>query len=126
MTGSGERAGERGGPPGSAADDRAPGPGSTTYWLGGKDNFAADRASRRPGADDVRCREILDTVRGNRQFLVRAVRYLRDAGTRQFIDIGSGLPSSPNVHEIAQAGGTGARVVYVGPRPGGVRARRAR
>ena len=57
--------------------------------------------------------EILDTVRGNRQFLVRAVRFLRDAGIRQFIDIGSGLPSSPNVHEIAQSGGTGARVVYV-------------
>ena len=57
--------------------------------------------------------EILDTVRGNRQFLVRAVRFLRDAGIRQFIDIGSGLPSSPNVHEIAQAGDTGARVVYV-------------
>jgi hypothetical protein len=59
------------------------------------------------------CREILDTVRGNRQFLVRAVRFLRDAGIGQFIDIGSGLPSSPNVHEIAQAGDTGARVVYV-------------
>jgi S-adenosyl methyltransferase len=57
--------------------------------------------------------EILDTVRGNRQFLVRAVRFLRDAGIRQFIDIGSGLPSSPNVHEVAQAGHTGARVVYV-------------
>ena len=44
---------------------------------------------------------------------MRAVRFLRDAGIRQFIDIGSGLPSSPNVHEVAQAGETGARVVYV-------------
>jgi hypothetical protein len=81
------------------------------YWLGGKDNFAADRAA----AEQVMqfMPEILDTVRGNRQFLVRAVRFLRDAGIGQFIDIGSGLPSSPNVHEIAQAGGTGARVVYV-------------
>ena len=61
--------------------------------------------------------EILDTVRGNRQFLVRAVRFLRDAGIRQFIDIGSGLPSSPNVHEIAPAGDTGARVVYVDSDP---------
>src|SRR5580704_3870929 len=52
-------------------------------------------------------------LRGNRQFLVRAVRFLRDAGIRQFIDIGSGLPSSPNVHEVAQAGHTDARVVYV-------------
>jgi SAM-dependent methyltransferase len=81
------------------------------YWLGGKDNFAADRAA----AEQVMrvMPEILDTVRGNRQFLVRAVRFLRDAGIRQFIDIGSGLPSSPNVHEIAQEGDTGARVVYV-------------
>ncbi len=70
------------------------------YWLGGKDNFAADRAA----AEQVMqfMPEILDTVRGNRQFLVRAVRFLRDAGIRQFIDIGSGLPSSPNVHEIAR------------------------
>ena len=57
--------------------------------------------------------EILDTFRGNRRFLARAVTFLRDAGIRQFLDIGSGLPSSPNVHEIAQDGGTGARVVYV-------------
>src|ERR1035438_1405609 len=61
--------------------------------------------------------EILDTVRGNRQFLVRAVGFLRDAGIRQFLDIGCGLPNSPNVHEIAQAGGTGVRVVYVGNDP---------
>jgi SAM-dependent methyltransferase len=81
------------------------------FWLGGKDNFAADRAA----AEQVMqvMPEILDTVRGNRQFLVRAVRFLREAGIRQFIDIGSGLPSSPNVHEVAQADHTDARVVYV-------------
>jgi SAM-dependent methyltransferase len=81
------------------------------YWLGGKDNFAADRAA----AEQVMAvmPEILDTVRGNRRFLERAVRFLRAAGIRQFIDIGSGLPSSPNVHEIVQADGTDARVVYV-------------
>jgi len=81
------------------------------YWLGGKDNFGADRAA----AEQVLrvMPEILDTVRGNRQFMVRATGFLRDAGIRQFLDIGSGLPSSPNVHEIAQAGNTGARVVYV-------------
>ncbi len=81
------------------------------YWLGGTDNFAADRAA----AEQVMrfMPEILDTVRGNRRFLVRAVGFLRDAGIRQFIDIGSGLPSSPNVHEVAQARDTGARVVYV-------------
>ena len=81
------------------------------YWLGGKDNFAPDRAA----AEQVMqvMPEILDTVRGNRQFLQRAVRFLRDAGIRQFIDIGSGLPNSPNVHEIAQADHPDARVVYV-------------
>jgi len=81
------------------------------YWLGGTDNFPADRAA----AEQVMrfMPEILDTVRGNRRFLVRAVGFLRDAGIRQFIDIGSGLPNSPNVHEVAQASETGARVVYV-------------
>jgi hypothetical protein len=54
-----------------------------------------------------------DTVRGNRQFLARATAFLRDAGIRQFLDIGSGLPSSPNVHEIARQDGEEARVVYV-------------
>ncbi len=81
------------------------------YWLGGKDNFAADRAAAQQVMQVMP--EILDTVRGNRQFLRRAVGFLRDAGIRQFIDIGSGLPNSPNVHEIAQADNTGARVVYV-------------
>ena len=81
------------------------------YWLGGKDNFAADRAAAEQVLQVMP--EILDTVRGNRQFMVRVVKFLRDAGIRQFLDIGSGLPSSPNVHEIAQAGNTGARVVYV-------------
>ena len=81
------------------------------YWLGGTNNFAADRAA----AEQVLrvMPEIVDTVRGNRRFLARAVAFLRDAGMRQFLDIGSGLPSSPNVHEVAQVGNTGARVVYV-------------
>jgi SAM-dependent methyltransferase len=81
------------------------------YWLGGKDNFAADRAA---GEQVLKAMpEILDTVRGNRRFMTRAVGFLRDTGIRQFLDIGSGLPSSPNVHEIAQAGHPDARVVYV-------------
>jgi SAM-dependent methyltransferase len=81
------------------------------YWLGGTDNFDADRAA----AEQVMrfMPEILDTVRGNRRFLARAVGFLRDAGIRQFIDIGSGLPNRPNVHEVAQAGDPDARVVYV-------------
>jgi hypothetical protein len=80
------------------------------YWLGGKDNFAADRTAAEQVLQVMP--EILDTVRGNRQFLARAVGFLRDAGIRQFLDIGSGLPSSPNVHEVAQARGAAARVVY--------------
>jgi SAM-dependent methyltransferase len=81
------------------------------YWLGGKDNFAADRAAAEQVLQAMP--EILDTVRGNRLFLARAVTFLRDAGIRQFLDIGSGLPSSPNVHEIAQENDKDARVVYV-------------
>jgi SAM-dependent methyltransferase len=81
------------------------------YWLGGKDNFQADRAAAEQVIQVMP--EILATVRGNRKFLARAATFLREAGIRQFLDIGSGLPSSPNVHEITQDGGTGARVVYV-------------
>ena len=81
------------------------------YLLGGKDNFAADRE-----AADMSLSispEILDSARANRRFLVRAVQFLRDNGVRQFLDIGTGLPTSPNTHEVAQAGHDDARVVYV-------------
>src|ERR1700744_6411555 len=73
------------------------------YWLGGKDNFAADRAAAEQVLQFMP--EIVDTVRGNRQFLVRAVAFLRDAGIRQFLDIGSGGPSSPNLPQGGQRGG---------------------
>jgi hypothetical protein len=81
------------------------------YFLGGKDNFAADRAV---------AAEVLDSwgsvrtgVRENRAFLGRAVRYLAgEAGISQFLDIGTGLPSANNVHEVAQAVNPEARVVY--------------
>ena len=82
------------------------------YLLGGKDNFPADRdvadqlLAIAPVARDV--------VEDNRAFLRRAVRHLtREAGIRQFIDLGSGLPTQGNVHEIAQADAPDARVVYV-------------
>jgi trans-aconitate methyltransferase len=82
------------------------------YWLGGKDNFAADReAAERvlavtPG---LRFR-----VRANRAFLARAVQYLAgEAGIRQFLDIGTGIPSANNTHEVAQRFAPGARIVYV-------------
>ena len=71
------------------------------YWLGGKDNFAADReaAERAIAANPG----IVTDVRANRAFLARAVRYLAaEAGIRQFLDIGTGLPTASNTHEVAQ------------------------
>jgi O-methyltransferase involved in polyketide biosynthesis len=80
------------------------------YLLGGKDHYAADReaAERLLAAAP----ETLVTVRENRAFLRRAVRRLTRAGIRQFVDIGAGLPTRPNVHEVAQEIDPGARVVY--------------
>jgi hypothetical protein len=81
------------------------------YLLGGKDNFPADReiAEQMLAIAPV-AREV---VEDNRKFLRRAVEVLADAGARQFIDLGSGLPTQGNVHEIAQAAAPGSRVVYV-------------
>jgi hypothetical protein len=82
------------------------------YWLGGKDNFGPDREA---GDRAVEANPgILPGVRANRRFLGRAVRYLADqAGIRQFLDIGTGLPAMDNTHEAAQAVAPDARVVYV-------------
>jgi hypothetical protein len=82
------------------------------YWLGGKDNFAADRAA----GDQVReaYPEVVEIARASRAFLVRAVQYLvGQAGIRQFLDIGTGLPTADNTHEVAQRIAPGCRVVYV-------------
>lgn len=82
------------------------------YWLGGKDNFPADRAMAEAIADQLPT--IRDQVRAQRAFLGRAVRYLaRDAGIRQFLDIGTGIPSAGNVHDVAQEFAPDARVLYV-------------
>jgi predicted O-methyltransferase YrrM len=82
------------------------------YWLGGKDNFAADREAAEqaiaanPG--------IVTDVRANRAFLARVVRYLAsECGVGQFLDIGTGLPTASNTHEVAQAVAPEARIVYV-------------
>ena len=81
------------------------------YWLGGKDNFAADREAAEQ-VIAVRPRIRAD-VRANRAFLGRAVRYLAaEAGIRQFLDIGTGLPSADNTHEVAQSAAPDSRVVY--------------
>jgi hypothetical protein len=82
------------------------------YWLGGKDNFAADRAV----GDQIRqvYPDIVEVARASRAFLVRAVRYLAgEAGIRQFLDIGTGLPTADNTHEVAQRIAPNARIVYV-------------
>ena len=81
------------------------------YWLGGKDNFAADREAAEWVLKIVP--EMLDAARAGRQFLVRAVRFMSENGIRQFLDLGTGIPTSPNVHEIAQEYHPDARVVYV-------------
>lgn len=86
------------------------------YWLGGKDNYPPDRAL----GDMIRQKVpgISAMARANRDFMVRAVRFLaREAGIRQFLDIGTGIPTSPNVHEVAQAVHPGARVLYADKDP---------
>ena len=82
------------------------------YMLGGKDNFAADRAHAQaaikvyPG--------LVSTARANRAFLGRAVRYLgAEAGIRQFLDIGTGIAGAGSTHEVAQQAAPGFRIVYV-------------
>jgi len=81
------------------------------YLLGGKDNFAADRATGDliltlfPG--------IAHVARVQRRFLARAVRYLADAGVIQFLDIGTGLPTANNTHQVAQQVAPRSRIVYV-------------
>jgi len=82
------------------------------YWLGGKDNFAADREL---GEWTIQAYpNVVFSVRANRAFLARAVRFLaRDEGIRQFLDIGTGIPSADNTHEVAQRFAPSSRIVYV-------------
>jgi hypothetical protein len=82
------------------------------YWLGGTVNFEADRISGDAVAADLPTVRIF--VMENRRFLRRAVTYLvKEAGIRQFLDIGTGIPAAGNVHEVAQALAPESRVVYV-------------
>ncbi len=92
------------------------------YLLGGKDNYAADRAA----VDAVLkiAPEMGFTARANRAFLGRAVRYLAaEAGIRQFLDIGTGIPTAGNTHQVAQADRAGGPGGVRGLRPGRARAR---
>jgi hypothetical protein len=82
------------------------------HWLGGKDNFEIDRTV----GDQVRASfpAIVEAAREQRKFLVRAVTYLTaEAGVRQFLDIGTGLPTADNTHEVAQRLAPESRIVYV-------------
>ena len=81
------------------------------FWMGGKDHFEADRMAAAAGISAFP--GTVQSVRANRAFLARTVRYLAEAGIRQFIDIGAGLPSVDNTHEVAQAVAPDARVMYV-------------
>jgi len=82
------------------------------YWLGGKDYFPADRAA---GEQAIRAfPDIVLSARANRAFLARTVRFLAgQAGIRQFLDIGTGIPSANNTHEVAQSVAPESRIVYV-------------
>ncbi len=82
------------------------------YWLGGKDNYAVDRAA----GDQFRqvFPAIVEIARASRYFLARTIRYLAgEAGIRQFLDIGTGLPTSDNTYEVAQRAAPESRIVYV-------------
>ncbi|GAB7045283.1 SAM-dependent methyltransferase [Catenuloplanes indicus] len=91
--------------------DRAHGARIYDYILGGKDNFAVDREA---GENSLRIWPALKPhMRANRDFMHRVARYLAaECGIRQFLDIGTGLPTSPNLHEIVQQVDPAARVVY--------------
>jgi hypothetical protein len=82
------------------------------YWLGGRDNYAVDRVAG--DAYVAAFPGIIDSARASRVFLTRAVRFLAgEAGIRQFFDIGTGLPTVDNTHEVAQRVAPDARIVYV-------------
>ena len=81
------------------------------YWLGGKDNFAADREAAELALQAYP--QLAEAVQSNRAFLARAVRYLTLQGIRQFLDIGTGIPAASNTHQVAQREAADSRIVYV-------------
>jgi hypothetical protein len=81
------------------------------YLLGGKDNFAADRAAAEKMLKHTPSLPI--SMRANRRFMAKVARYLVEQGIRQFLDVGTGLPTQPNLHEVVQGVAPEAAVVYV-------------
>jgi hypothetical protein len=82
------------------------------YWLGGKDNFAADREAAEKVLEAAPV--VAQVARADRAFLARVVEHLAaDLGIRQFLDIGTGLPTASNTHEVAQGAAPESRIVYV-------------
>jgi hypothetical protein len=109
---SSEGIGSKPGAPRTALDTSVAHPARVyDYWLGGKDNFEVDREAARQAIDAFP--GLVEGIRANRAFLGRAVRYLAgEAMIRQFLDIGTGLPTADNIHEVAQAVAPECRVVY--------------
>jgi hypothetical protein len=81
------------------------------YWLGGKDNFAVDRQMAELFLQQIP--SLREMAKENRNFVTRATHFLASQGVRQFLDVGTGIPTSPNLHETAQQINPDARVVYV-------------
>jgi hypothetical protein len=106
-------AGSRGSRSGRGFDARVAHPARVyDYWLGGKDNFEADRIAGE--ATIAAYPAIRASARANRAFLARSVHYLTaEQGIRQFLDIGTGLPTANNTHEVAQSVAPDSRIVYV-------------
>ncbi len=105
--------GTTGGADDSAVDlelDRAHSARMYDYYLGGHTNFPADREAA--GRAMALFPSVLVAARTNREFMHRATRFLATIGMRQFLDVGTGIPTSPNLHEVAQDVAPGSRVVY--------------
>ena len=81
------------------------------YWLGGKDNFAADREAAELALEAYP--DLAKAVQSNRAFLGRAVGFLAGQGIRQFLDVGTGIPAADNTHEVAQREAPDSRIVYI-------------
>ena len=81
------------------------------YYLGGRDNYEVDRDAAQRVIDVFP--DIIPTTRANRRFMHRAVRHLAEQGIRQIIDVGTGIPTSPNTHEIAHSVSPDVRVAYI-------------